>query len=245
MNTMTLADAITFHHLTLASEGRTETTQRQYAYFQSVFLRYLESRGLPTGLDALNVTNVRDALAWYQARPDFRRRRGGEVASQTFIDTMKLWANFLEREGVLLDSPLAKLRRVKIAKRLRQPFTQTEIIALWGACKQSQNPLRDEVLFLLLLDTGMRIGEACTLMVGHVRLDERVIVVGGSGKGRRERLVPIGQQAKRDGGRTIRALRAYLDQRRRRRRPVCPGLWTASAAPFVYRRRPRADSRLC
>jgi integrase/recombinase XerD len=126
---------------------------------------------------------------------------------------MKLWANFLEREGVLLDSPLAKLRRVKIAKRLRQPFTQTEIIALWGACRQTQNPLRDEVLFLLLLDTGMRIGEACTLMLGHVRLDERVIIVGGSGKGRRERLVPIGQQSKRDGGRTIRALRAYLDQR--------------------------------
>ncbi len=55
-------------------------------------------------------------------------------------------------------------------------------------------PLRDEVLFLLLLDTGMRIGEACTLMVGHVRLDERVIVVGGDGKGRRERLVPIGNR---------------------------------------------------
>ena len=84
---------------------------------------------------------------------------------------------------------------------------------MWGACKQSQMPLRDEVLFLLLLDTGMRIGEACTLTLDHIKLDERVIVIGTEGKDRRERLVPIGEQQKRDGGRTVRALRAYLDRR--------------------------------
>jgi site-specific recombinase XerD len=208
-----LADAIAYHQLVVASEGRTVATQRQYLYFECVFLRYLEARGIAPTLDALTSPNVRQALLWYQSHSDRRRSRGGEVAGMVFVDIMRLFSRFLEREGILPNDPLHAVRRVKIAQRLRQPFTQTEVIALWGACRSSQMPARDEALFLLLLDTGMRIGEACTITLDHIRLDQRLIVVGAEAKGRRERLVPIGVDARRDGGRTARALRRYLSER--------------------------------
>lgn len=218
---MDLRDAVSYHQLVVASEGRTDKTQRQYLHFERIFLRYLDQAGVKPELAALNPANVRAALDWYKTLPnEGRRTRGGEVAGMVFVDIMRLFARFLEREGILSDDPLRNLRRVKIAKRLRQPFTQTELVALWGACKQSAYPVRDEALFLLLLDTGMRIGEACTLTLDRVRLDQRLVIVGDEGKGRRERLVPIGGSDKRDGGRTLRALRAYLDRRPERDRGV-------------------------
>jgi integrase len=58
-----------------------------------------------------------------------------------------------------------------VPKVLRQPFTQAELVALWGACRLSALPARDEALFLVLLDTGVRIGEAVTLTLDKVQLD--------------------------------------------------------------------------
>ena len=63
----------------------------------------------------------------------------------------------------------------------------------------------------------MRIGEAMTLTLDKLHLDERHIVVGLEGKGRAERLVPIGDPTKRDGGHLLHALRAWL-----RARPASP-----------------------
>ena len=149
---MDLLNAVSYHQLVLASEGRTIKTQRQYLHFEKVFLRYLESAGIKPEMDALNPANVRAALTWYQSLSDGRRTRGGEVGGMVLVDILHLFARFLEREGLYDEDPLRKIRRVKIAKRLRQPFSQTEVMALWGACKQSQMPLRDEALLLLLLD---------------------------------------------------------------------------------------------
>lgn len=210
---MDLRDAVSYHQLVIASEGRTETTQRQYLYFESVFLRWLAASEIQPTLDALTVQNVRQALRWYQAQDVRQRLRGGEVGSMTFIDIMHLLARFLEREGIIPNDPLRMLKRVKVSKRLRQPFTQTEIIAMWGACRQSSMPTRDEALFLLLLDTGMRIGEATMITLDHLKLDQRMIVVTHDAKGRRERLVPVGTADRRDGGRTMRALRRYIGER--------------------------------
>ena len=190
-----------------------QATQRQYLHFLKVFLRYLEHRSIEPTLDALSAPNVRQAMLWYQGQHDVHRTRNGEVAAATFVDTLHLFARFLEREEIVPLDPLRNVRRVKVAKRLREPYSQSEVIALWGACRQSQMPIRDEALLLLLLDSGMRIGEACAITLDRLRLDERLIAVGEHGKGRRERLVPIGLADKRDGGRTVRALRRYLHER--------------------------------
>jgi integrase len=208
-----LRDAVSFHQLTAAAEGLSVATQRQYLYFESIFLRYLQDVGIAPALEALNEANVRSALLWYRQQPHPNASRRGEVGGQILVDILHLFARFLEREGVFADDPLRKLRRVKVGKRLRQPFTQAEIIGMWGACRQSPQPMRDETLFLLLLDTGMRIGEACGLTLDRVHLDQRLIVIGEDAKGKRQRLVPIGATDKRDGGRTLRALRRYIGER--------------------------------
>jgi site-specific recombinase XerD len=122
----------------------------------------------------------------------------------------KTFSRFLEREGVIPADLLHRLKPPRVAKILREPFSEVELNAMWGACRQSPNSVRDEALFLLLLSTGMRIGEASTLTLDRLRLEERMAIVGKHGKGRRERIVPLGSTEKRDGGRVLRALRAWL-----------------------------------
>jgi site-specific recombinase XerD len=206
---MDLADCVQYHQLSLQAEGRSPATLRLYLLYERRFLEYLTERRIPPDLDALSSLNVRNATEWFRAeRTD--GARGGQVAVCTFVSTLKTWASFLETEGVFTASPLVRVKRPRVAKVLRQPFSAQEVMALWGATRQTRSPIRDEALLLLLLDSGMRIGEAVTLTLGKLRLDERHVIVGLDGKGKRERLVPIGDPTKRDGGRTIHALRNWL-----------------------------------
>lgn len=212
---MDLADLVSYHQLSLAVAGRTKATQKQYFYFHGVFLDYLQQAGLPAGLDALSARNLRGAALWYANRPDRRRTRNGEVGTRALVDLVKRLATFAEDEGIIDGNHLRKVGRVRITEHSPEPFSSAEVNALWGATHRSTLPLRDEALVLLLLDTGMRIGEACGLTVDRLRLDgeERSVLVGAVGKGRRERRVPLGDPQKRDGGRTVRALRAWLQER--------------------------------
>jgi len=209
---MDLLDACAYHQLALGADGRSVATQKLYMTYQRAFLDYLNARRIPPTLDALNPLNVRNATDWFRA-DRATGARDGQCAVQMFVATLKTWAAFLEREGVFEESPIARVKRPKVAKRLREPFTPQEIMALWAASQQTHFPVRDEALLLLLFDTGIRIGEAVTLTLDKLRLDERHLVVGLEGKGRRERLVPIGDPTKRDGGRTLRALRTWLKHR--------------------------------
>jgi len=210
--TMTLADAVTYHQLSLTAEARSPQTLRLYLLYERKFLEYLETQHIAPTLDAFNSVNVRAALEWFRGRSS-NGKRGGQTSEAAFVNTLKILGNFMAAEEIYVDSPLRKLRRVRVPKVMRQVFTQAELVALWGACRLSRTPIRDEALFLTLLDTGMRIGEAVTLTLDKVQLDQHQVVVGLAGKSRSERVVPIGDPTKRDGGRAIRALRTYLDER--------------------------------
>ena len=62
---------------------------------------------------------------------------------------------------------------------------------------------RDSALFELIYSCGLRISEACGLLLANVHLDEQIILVHG--KGDKERLVPF-------GGRALEKLKFYLEE---------------------------------
>lgn len=206
---MDLFDAASYHQLALNAEGKSPATLRVYLLYERRFIEYLESRHIAPSLDALSAVNARQAMLWFQQRR--LGKRGGAVGTAHFLATLKIWANFLEREGVWEISPLRQVRRVKVRKLERQPYTRMEVNAILQACEFSRTPDRDRLLVLLLLDTGARIGEATGLSVGDIRLDTRQVRV--LGKGDRERTIPVGVPQLPDGGPLFRAYRAYLKVR--------------------------------
>lgn len=207
MTSPTLADAVAMHQQALKAAGRSTHTRRQYLVYHERFVAYLETRGIPPTLDALTPANVRAAVIHHleqgPARKGANRTRDGEVAARAYIDLMKRLGSWCEEEGLVDVSPLRRLKRRQIAQHLREPFSEAELEALWAACRQTRWAARDEALFLMLLDTGLRIGEATSLTLDNLRLDQQRLIVGAKGKGRRDRIVPLGDRA-------TTALRRYL-----------------------------------
>lgn len=215
---MDLRDAAAYHMLVLGAENASTETQRHYLLYWHQLIDGLDALGFSLDPMLLSTANVRAVLNYYRQRANPAAPRQGQVGLRTLAMRAKTFSKFLEREGIIPDDLLRKLRPPRVEKVLREPFSQAEVTALWGASQNTTQPTRDEALLLLLLDTGMRIGEVTTLRLDQLNLDERRAIVGGHGKGRRERLVPIGDGARRDGGRVMRALRQYLSERREGRR---------------------------
>jgi integrase/recombinase XerC len=188
-----------------------------------LFLEYLARRHIAPALKELNTRRVQEFLVWYRNQPNQRRTRDGEVTVRTAAENLKRLGAVLEENEYLDHNPLSKLARPSTTKYVRQPFTHQEVNALWGACFRTQNAARDEALFLLLLDTGMRIGEACSLRLDRLHLDQRQVTI--MGKGRRERTVPIGDSQHRGGGRVVRALQRHLS--------LVDERW-AESTPYVF-----------
>jgi integrase len=133
-----LVDAVSFHQLALQAEGRSPATLRLYLLYERRFLEFLESRRISPTLEALNPLNARQAALWFQSRK--LGTRGGVVATATFLDTLKTWSSFLAREEVFSDSPLHRVRRMKVQVLERQPYTRAEVHAILEACDRSRSP---------------------------------------------------------------------------------------------------------
>jgi integrase/recombinase XerD len=139
--------------------------------------------------------------------------------------------------GARTDNPAAAVvlpRRTRTLPRTLSPGEAERLIG--AAAGVSPRALRDRALVELLYGAGLRVSEAVGLEKGGVDLDERLVRV--TGKGGKERVVPVGRQA-------VEALRRYLARGRpfldRRHRPELflnarGGPLTRSGAFVVLRR---------
>lgn len=208
-----LRDAAAYHALVLSTENASLETQRNYLFHWKILIDYCEASGAGISLAEFNRETIRAASEWYRRRANPQSSRQGAVGVRQFVQRMNTAGNFLIREEVIPDTQFRSVRAPRVAKVLRKPFSEVEVNALWGAAQRTRNPERDSALFLLLLNTGMRIGEAAGLTVDKLDLARNQVTVGAEGKSRRERLVPIGSVTQRDGGRAVRAIKGYLKVR--------------------------------
>lgn len=208
-----LRDAAAYHALVLSAENASVETQRNYLFHWRILIDYCEASGTGIDLAAFSRETIRAASEWYRRRANPTSSRQGAVGVRQFVQRMNTAGNFLIREEVIPENQFRVIRAPRVEKVLRKPFTEIEVNAMWGASQRTRNPERDAALFLLLLNTGMRIGEAAALTLDKVDLARNQITVGAQGKSRRERIVPIGSLIQRDGGRAPRAIRAYLKVR--------------------------------
>lgn len=112
---------------------------------------------------------------------------------------------FALREGLTTDDPAARLEAPRMPGRLPKALSVPQVGALLDAAHLGDSPvqLRDAALLEFLYATGARITEAVSLAVDDLDLEEEMPVVRLFGKGRKERLVPVGRPARE-------AIDAYL-----------------------------------
>ena len=135
------------------------------------------------------------------------------------------WHRFALQEGQAGHDPSAQVRAPAAARRLPRALSTDDVERLLEAASLGEGPvpLRDRALLEVLYGTGARISEAVGLSADDLDLDEGTIRLFG--KGRRERIVPIGRYA-------IGAVEAYLV----RARPELARAGRGTAALFLNQR---------
>lgn len=106
------------------------------------------------------------------------------------------------REGALKDDPTAQIAMPKIGRSLPKSLSEDEVEALLNAPLVS-DPLgsRDRTMLEVLYATGLRVSELVNLKYTQLNLNQGVVRIVG--KGNRERLIPLGEEA-------VRWLREFL-----------------------------------
>ena len=119
------------------------------------------------------------------------------------LSCLRTFFKFLVREGVITDNPAAAVRTPKLEKYLPTHLTVDEAFALLDSVPAGDvQHARDRALLEVLYSTGIRVSELVGLNRGDLELNLGIIKV--LGKGRKERVVPIGKKA-------IAALTHYLN----------------------------------
>lgn len=110
------------------------------------------------------------------------------------LSGVRSFYRFLTIEKEVETDPTELLESPKIGKHLPEVLSLSEIDAIEAAIDQSKpEGVRDLAIIEVLFSCGLRISELCNLKISELYLEEGYIRVHG--KGRKERLVPIGDTA--------------------------------------------------
>ena len=171
-------------------EGRSEKTIARYTYLIG---RMMDSVKVSTR--SITVYHLRQYLASEKARG---------ISDRTLESNRQVYNayfNWLFREKLIDDNPVANLGAIKCAKKIKVVFSEADIERMKFCCKT----IRDRAILAFMLSTGCRISEMCQLNRDDVDLNTMECRV--LGKGNKERIVFLDQVA-------TMLLREYLAQRK-------------------------------
>lgn len=116
------------------------------------------------------------------------------TSSARLLSAIRRLFQYLYRENLRPDDPSATLSSPKLPQRLPKDLTEKQVDALLMA-PNTELPLelRDKAMLELLYATGLRVSELVGLSLADVNLRQGVVRV--IGKGNKERLVPLGEEA--------------------------------------------------
>jgi integrase/recombinase XerC len=118
------------------------------------------------------------------------------------IATLRSFHKWMERKGLVKTNPMVLIRTPKQAKRLPKAISVDQIERLLSAPNDADLlGARDRAILEVLYSTGIRVSEVVGINRGDVDDQGEAIIIRG--KGRRERLVPLGAHA-------LKALRHYI-----------------------------------
>jgi len=173
-----------------AERNLASATCRAYRADVAEFARHWRARG------DRPVTEVdRAALRAFLA--EWGRRPWRRATLLRKIEALWAFFRFLRRQGVRLDNPTAGLPRPKPERRLPRFWSEADVERILSDAPAARpDPARDDrdrAVLELFYSAGLRVGELVGLNVGDVDPWEGTLRVFG--KGRRERVVPLGERA--------------------------------------------------
>jgi integrase/recombinase XerD len=172
-------------------KGLSENTLSAYRSDLTKFALFLAQQSEPDSLVQL-VDFKKDVLNQYLATR-YDSGLSGRSTSR-FLSSLRSLCQYMLRQKIRSDDPISLLQNPKLPQYLPKTLTESQVIELLNAPK-TDDPiqLRDKAMLEVLYATGLRVTELVSLRLDQLSLQQGVVRV--IGKGNKERLVPIGEDA--------------------------------------------------
>ncbi len=202
------------------SASQTQSKNVPSAEFSEKFLFYLENEKNYSSYTILNykldleefwrfagtsaISNI-DYLFLRRYLADLKAKNHKPRTLARKLSTLRSFFKFLQRENIMHTNPAALLTTPKLDKKLPKFLDEDEMTRYVEAPLLTKHlGKRDRAILETLYSTGMRVSEIKSLTVDNIDFIGNVVKV--MGKGKKERLVPIGETA-------LTAIRNYLTER--------------------------------
>jgi len=113
------------------------------------------------------------------------------------LSSLRSLFRFAFKEDLIKQNPTSQLRNPKTSKKLPEITSTEDILKTFTLADEADNnPKLVKVIFELLYGCSLRVSELCNLKAGDIDLEKNVIRVFG--KGSKTRIVPIGEESKKN-----------------------------------------------
>lgn len=172
-------------------KGLSENTLSAYRSDLSKFAAYLALQKDSVQRVQLSDFNQDDLHQYLAIRYDCGL---SERSTSRFLSSLRSLCQFMLRQKIRSDDPLSLLKNPKLPQTLPKTLTETEVIDLLDA-PNTDDPiqLRDKAMLEVLYATGLRVTELVSLRLDQLSIQQGVVRI--IGKGNKERLVPLGEEA--------------------------------------------------
>lgn len=172
-------------------QGASRETLRSYASDLKQFQTYLGQvwrRRAELRPDQIDSEQIRGFLGWLDRKGDKKSSLARKLAA------LRSWYRFLIRTGQAVENPAAEVRTPKLSKHLPRVLTKDDANALMEMpVAETVQAARDRAILETLYSTGARVSELVGMNVEDLSRQDGVVRLRG--KGRKERIVPIGAVA--------------------------------------------------
>lgn len=168
-------------------------TQKNYLVDLAQFFKFLENR-FPKlkGNGEAHLSKVDAEIVREYMGEMFKNKTAASMARK--LASLRTFFHYCIREGILSTNPAKEVATPKIPKRIPKFLTVDEVFSLLDTSfNKDALGLRDSAILELLYASGLRVSELVGLDISNIDLSSHTVRV--MGKGRKERIVPVGEKA--------------------------------------------------
>lgn len=181
----------------MAEKGASENSLKAYQKDLTAFAAFIRRSGSAEGQELCDAQEA-DILAYLT---QLKEKDVAQSSIARLLSCLNSFYGFLQQEGHIAENPAKQIARPKAGQNLPKYLTETEVRQLlqcvYGREAKSDKAQADKYRLICLMEllyaTGMRVSELVSLKHQNVSLARARIVV--KGKGNRERMIPLGDEA--------------------------------------------------
>lgn len=214
------------------SRNLSKKSMASYEQTLKLFAKYLEQEKKITDISEVTEKIIREYIINLQERgkytvvadkstikynlPHNRKDCGKKISVTTinnYIRNIKVFFNYLVEERVIKKSPMEKIKQLKNDRKPEDFISDEDFLRLLKNIDTTKlHEYRDYTIIMLLIDTGMRIGECLSIPDNDVDLENRSILLPAENtKGKKNRYVYFSIEMQKELKRWLQYKDRYLD----------------------------------